>query len=185
MRRHIYDAFSFFRKIPLIRVIPIKFTQHLRQKNSTLIIQLQSIQSRDEQLTLVAGIQWGEFEFDEKFYQKEMQMSSNEDVENTNTNTDNLQEPLRYCKPFKFRPSNIDNLAEEELAERRMELWAEDRLFNELMEKFDWDFEWLAEQIPVDSPHVSTDWSWKVYLAIADSSIDSEIPWCSLYGLLL
>jgi hypothetical protein len=42
-------------------------------------------------------------------------------------------------------------LADQELASRRLEIWAEDRLFNEAMEKFDWDFEWLAEQIPVNS----------------------------------
>jgi hypothetical protein len=33
-----------------------------------------------------------------------------------------------------------------------LELWVEDRLFNELMEKFDWNFEWLVERVPVDSP---------------------------------
>lgn len=40
------------------------------------------------------------------------------------------------------------------MAERRLELWAEDKLFNDLMDKFDWNFEWLVERIPVDDPKI-------------------------------
>ncbi|KAI6175966.1 hypothetical protein M3Y97_00747800 [Aphelenchoides bicaudatus] len=123
-------------KIPLGRVIPAKFVPYLIQKNTTLLIQLQSIQSRDEQLTLVAGIEWGEFDVDEDFREKDFLPLTDDGEEAENL----LVESPKY--------------SESELDQRRLELWTEDKLFNQLMEKFDWNFEWLTERIPVDDQKI-------------------------------
>lgn len=63
------------------RVIPEKFVPYLIKKNTTLLIQLRSIQSRDEQLTLVAGIEWAELDFDGDLYDKGLQLPAADDAE--------------------------------------------------------------------------------------------------------
>lgn len=82
-----------FRSIPLLFLVPAKFRPYLVQRNSTLVIQLQTIQSRDEQLTLVAGIDWKETEFeeptDEKFLTNEIETEEPENL---------LVEPQKYSK---------------------------------------------------------------------------------------
>jgi hypothetical protein len=61
---------------------------------------------------------------------------------------------LRYRATVSFESGNEISCfsAETELSERRLELWADAQLINELMNKFHWRFEWLVEKIPVTDP---------------------------------
>lgn len=36
--------------------------------------------------------------------------------------------------------------------EERIQLWIEDSTINEIFEHFRWDFEWMEERIPMESP---------------------------------
>jgi len=123
-------------KIPLIKIIPPKFIPSLIQKNTTLLIQLQSIQSRDEQFTMVAGIEWGS---------SDVELSS--DSKHAPTQADTVVEADDFVDDFK-------KYSDVELSQRHLELWAEDKLFNEFMDKFYWNFEWLLERIPMDSDKI-------------------------------
>jgi hypothetical protein len=85
-----------FSKIPLDRVIPEKFVPYLIQKNTALIIQLRSIQSRDEQLTLVAGIEWGEHDFGTDSHERSYKLPAADDADEENLNLD----APNYCKSY-------------------------------------------------------------------------------------
>ncbi|KAI6236545.1 hypothetical protein M3Y95_00169100 [Aphelenchoides besseyi] len=126
-------------EIPLVNLIPPKFQRHMRQKNTTLKIELQSVESRDEQLTMSAHIKWGSKELDDLQIAEATEMPLTTIFDEMNAESEML------------RDDNVQKLAERELYERRLELWVEDALVNEIVELFDWTFEWMSERIPVNS----------------------------------
>jgi hypothetical protein len=86
---------KFEMSVPLIYMLPAKFRPYLIQKNTTLVLQLQSIQSKDEQLTLVAGIEWKETNFDAPSDAKTLTMA---DINGADDPDNLLAEPVKYSK---------------------------------------------------------------------------------------
>ncbi|KAI6234561.1 hypothetical protein M3Y99_00773700 [Aphelenchoides fujianensis] len=125
-------------EIPLIHVVPQKFHPYMRRRNATLKVELQSVESKDEQLTMSAHITWGTAELEDAQVAAASEFPLGPLFDELNAEEDSVR-PL------------MEKLSERELYERRLELWVEDELVNEIVELFDWDFEWLYEKIPVNS----------------------------------
>lgn len=69
------------------------------------------------------------------------------------TNTDSVTESTTVItdKIFNDQPISLNN-AILETGTDRIALWMEDKLLNEFFQEFRWDFEWMVEEIPVESP---------------------------------
>lgn len=135
--------FLFSSEIPLISVVPLKFRQYLHQKNSTLRIHLTSIESDKEQLTLSAEVDWAETQINEETYLTTPATPTSSSEESAEVSE---RDPETVLKSL-----TVATQSDDVNQDKTLQLWAEDRLFNELMDKFDWDFEWMSEDISVNS----------------------------------
>jgi hypothetical protein len=70
----------------------------LAHKNTTLVLQLQTVQSKDEQLTMVAGIEWKETKFDMPSMSEKPIIMPPEQSENDIEEA--VLSPQNYCKYF-------------------------------------------------------------------------------------
>uniref|UniRef100_A0A915EN99 Uncharacterized protein n=1 Tax=Ditylenchus dipsaci TaxID=166011 RepID=A0A915EN99_9BILA len=143
-------------ELPLASIVPEKFLPYLISPNVSIFSQLESIVAHNEQLTASAIIDWTEMS----------SLASSSDGLSTETQASNLIKNAQLLAPEedgsgtrnqddKSRGNagagSSENSGLNAVSER-LQLWLEDRLLNELMEHFKWDFEWMEENIPVDSP---------------------------------
>ncbi|CAD5219796.1 unnamed protein product [Bursaphelenchus okinawaensis] len=128
-------------EFPLISLVPPKFQQYLHSKNTTLRIHLISIEADKEQLTLSAGVDWAEASMPEDIQTSQTTKNPNQKQDSA----EDSEEDTQLLKALTITDSENDAV------DRNLQLWVQDRLVNEVMEKFDWDFEWMNEDIAVNS----------------------------------
>uniref|UniRef100_A0A915D1E7 Uncharacterized protein n=1 Tax=Ditylenchus dipsaci TaxID=166011 RepID=A0A915D1E7_9BILA len=123
-------------ELPLASIVPEKFLPYLISPNVSIFSQLESIVAHNEQLTASAIIDWTEMS----------SLASNSDEEDGSGTRNQDDKSRGNAGAGSSENSGLNAVSE------RLQLWLEDRLLNELMEHFKWDFEWMEENIPVDSP---------------------------------
>ncbi|KAI1704494.1 hypothetical protein Ddc_16136 [Ditylenchus destructor] len=143
-------------EIPLISVVPEKALPYLLNHNVSIFTQLESVTAQNDQLVVSASIEWTEMSPQRSLSEFEL---SHDWRHNNSMPT---PQPLvgedlssRSGGDGTGRGSQKSGEGGDENANpasERLQVWVEDRLLNELMEHFRWDFEWMEQNIPVDSP---------------------------------
>lgn len=137
-----------FSELPLSSVIPEKASPYLLSPNISIFTQLESIVAHNDQLMASASIEWTEMDT----------LPSGADSsadENAHSNASlAMAQPMVQNDAFdrgritqgQESHSDVDgNGAGKNAINERMQVWVEDRLLNELMEHFRWDFVWMEE----------------------------------------
>uniref|UniRef100_A0AC34QJC0 Lipid-binding serum glycoprotein C-terminal domain-containing protein n=1 Tax=Panagrolaimus sp. JU765 TaxID=591449 RepID=A0AC34QJC0_9BILA len=174
----IADSLSVFEnrfalEIPLAQLVPDKFREYLAWPNSTMLAQLASSESDDDMLAIRLEVDWEHNEnllgtsteetitVIEPVTTTTTPLSTNSTTETVTdtatdiwiTNTESVTESTTVVTEQFFNDQPISlNTAILEIGTDRIALWMEDRLLNEFFQEFRWDFEWMVEEIPVDSP---------------------------------
>lgn len=152
--------------------MPEKFQQYLAWPNSTLVAQLATAQARDGQLALRVAVDWnnnqhlaGTTEETITVLDPAIQttstplgipVASTSEILVEENNVDAVQPWSTAELPLREQPTLRDapllNGANLEISSERVTIWVDDQLLNDLFQQFRWDFEWMVEEIPVESP---------------------------------
>uniref|UniRef100_A0AC34GPB1 Lipid-binding serum glycoprotein C-terminal domain-containing protein n=1 Tax=Panagrolaimus sp. ES5 TaxID=591445 RepID=A0AC34GPB1_9BILA len=176
----IADSLSVFEnrfglEIGLSQVVPEKFQQYLAWPNSTLIAQLATAQARDEQLSLRVAVDWNNNQHLVGIGTTEeaitvldpttqttstplgIPVTSTSEVLVEENNIEAIQVwsttelPLKEQQPT-LRDAPLLSGANLEISSERITMWVDDQVLNDMFQQFRWDFEWMVEEIPVESP---------------------------------
>jgi hypothetical protein len=149
--------------------------------NVSLYTQLQSVVSKDDLLTVSAAIEWTE----SSTYSSSSQSSAD--------NATQAPSPAKLVAPEPEAPSSSSsedhrsspvNESPEKEGLQRLELWVEDRLLNELLERFRWETEWIEEKIPMESPKLQAKFS-PFHLRYYTRPKDKGGPLCFQIGTVI
>ncbi|KAE9556046.1 hypothetical protein FO519_000680 [Halicephalobus sp. NKZ332] len=154
-------------EIGLARLVPEKFREYLAWPNSTLFAQLGSAEANDATLSVRVAVDWQNNEgslgstTEETITVIEPTTTSSSPappLRSTEVSiddgtshwieptTESFTELTLRDQPLVLSGANL------EIGTDRVAIWVEDQLLNELFEQFRWDFEWMVEEIPVESP---------------------------------
>jgi len=132
--------------------VPEKFLPSLLSPNISLFSQLQSITADQDRLSLTASVEWTESaelngpNFNETF---QLPVPDSLPTSTNSTHTNQLtQPPTATTEVHSSQTITNDSTGVLE----RSEVWVEDRVINELLERFNWQQEWIDERIPMESP---------------------------------
>jgi hypothetical protein len=155
--------------------VPEKFQRYLAWPNSTLIAQLATAQARDEQLSLRVAVDWnnnqhligiGTTEEAITVLDPTIQttstplgipVTSTSEVQVDENNVEAVQVwsttelPSKEQQPA-LRDAPLLSGANLEISSERVTIWVDDQVLNDMFQQFRWDFEWMVEEIPVESP---------------------------------
>uniref|UniRef100_A0A7E4W8X6 Chorein_N domain-containing protein n=1 Tax=Panagrellus redivivus TaxID=6233 RepID=A0A7E4W8X6_PANRE len=166
-------------EIGLAQLVPDKFQEYLAWPNSTMFAQLSSAEARDDHLSVKVAVDWmnnagllGTTEESITVLDPTTQttvpsaaaafptIAMNSDIGFSPpdaANTNNLQffpttEVVPPHEEITLRDAPLlQSGANLEISGERVTFWMEDQLLNDLFQQFRWDFEWMDEEIPVDS----------------------------------
>lgn len=147
-------------------VVPDKFVPYLRSPNISLFTQLQSLLTDNQQMTLSASIDWTESVTSEEngsllnvVYERSNYSSSSSSSFSFASFSDADAAAALNDSSFELGTlqtlENSDTLPKKFTRDdsvERVRIWIEDRTVNELLDQFRWDFMWMEERIPMESP---------------------------------
>lgn len=123
------------RERQLASLLPSKFVPYLSSPNATVFLQVGPLETRESELVVSATMDWMNTSYTANTMGEHMAPAA---ATPTTNNTEGwINEP--DCE------ISLDQ-------DQKLSIWLEDRLLNELLNQFKWDFEWLREDIPVESP---------------------------------
>uniref|UniRef100_A0A914EDH1 Uncharacterized protein n=1 Tax=Acrobeloides nanus TaxID=290746 RepID=A0A914EDH1_9BILA len=111
----------------LASLIPSQWQKYLISPNTTIFLQVGPLEARDHALIVRTAIEWM----------------------NTTTAGPSMQ-PMNNTEVL------LDSAQGEIVSEHdeRLTIWFEDKLINQVLDQFRWDFEWLRKDIPVESQEI-------------------------------
>lgn len=155
----IANAFSSLRskfafELPLRKLLPDKLVPYMLSPNITLFTQLQTVEAQDDKLTLSATIEWSENAGDTT------RMSRSDQLNDQTSKGSDEHESFANSNGGRASSDGSSTAKKERRVFQpmeRLQIWLDDHLLNEVFERFRWDFVWMDEEIPVESPKLPQD----------------------------